>query len=58
MNFRGIHHAGLVVRDLDAAVAFYGALLEMEIIGRTGGEPPTLAPTVQWGWSGPRPTVR
>ena len=34
MNFRGIHHAGLVVRDLDAAVGFYGALLGMEIIGR------------------------
>ncbi|MYI15841.1 MAG: VOC family protein, partial [Acidimicrobiaceae bacterium] len=34
MRIRGIHHAGLVVRDLDAAVAFYGALLDMEIIGR------------------------
>ena len=34
MNIRGIHHTGLVVRDLDAAVSFYGALLEMEIIGR------------------------
>ena len=34
VKVRGIHHAGLVVRDLDAAVAFYGALLDMEIIGR------------------------
>ncbi len=34
MNIRGIHHAGLVVRDLDAAIAFYGALLDMEIIAR------------------------
>ena len=31
---RGIHHAGLVVDDLDDAVAFYGALLNMEIIER------------------------
>ncbi len=34
MRIRGIHHTGLVVRDLDAAVAFYGALLDMEIVGR------------------------
>ena len=32
MNPRGIHHVGLVVDDLDAAIAFYGALLEMEVI--------------------------
>lgn len=31
---RGIHHAGLVVDDLDAAVAFYGELLDMEIVER------------------------
>lgn len=31
---RGIHHAGLVVDDLDAAVSFYRALLDMEIIER------------------------
>ncbi len=30
----GIHHVGLVVEDLDAAVAFYGALLGMEVIER------------------------
>ena len=32
--FRGIHHVGLVVDDLEAAVAFYGALLDMEVIER------------------------
>lgn len=31
---RGIHHAGLVVDDLDAAVEFYGTLLDMEIVER------------------------
>jgi len=31
---RGIHHAGLVVDDLDSAIAFYGALLDMEVIER------------------------
>ncbi len=31
---RGIHHAGLVVADLDAAIAFYGELLGMEVIER------------------------
>ena len=34
MPVRGIHHVGLVVDDLDAAVAFYGALLDMEVIER------------------------
>ena len=32
--FRGIHHAGLVVADLDAAIAFYGSLLDMVEIER------------------------
>jgi len=31
---RGIHHAGLVVDDLDAAIAFYGGLLDMVIVER------------------------
>lgn len=31
---RGIHHVGLVVDDLDAAITFYGALLDMEVIER------------------------
>lgn len=31
---RGIHHAGLVVDDLDAAIAFYSALLDMEVVER------------------------
>lgn len=34
MSVRGIHHAGLVVDDLDAAIAFYGALLDMVEIER------------------------
>ncbi|MFW2382168.1 MAG: VOC family protein [Acidimicrobiales bacterium] len=29
---RGIHHAGLVVDDLERAIDFYGQLLEMELI--------------------------
>lgn len=32
--FRGIHHAGLVVADLPAAIEFYGALLSMEVVER------------------------
>lgn len=31
---RGIHHAGLVVSDLDRAIEFYGALLDMEPVER------------------------
>ena len=31
---RGIHHVGLVVDDLDAAVVFYSSLLDMQIIER------------------------
>ena len=34
VSFRGIHHAGLVVDDLDAAIAFYGDLLDMTEIER------------------------
>ena len=33
-GIRGIHHVGLVVDDLDAAVAFYSALLALEVIER------------------------
>lgn len=32
MKVRGIHHVGLVVDDLDAAVAFYSTLLNMEVV--------------------------
>lgn len=38
---RGIHHAGLVVDDLEAAVVFYCALLDMEIIERDTWRPPS-----------------
>lgn len=34
VHFRGIHHTGLVVDNLDAAIAFYGGLLDMEVIER------------------------
>lgn len=30
----GIHHVGLVVDDLDAAIAFYSELLDMDVIER------------------------
>ncbi len=40
MSVRGIHHAGLVVSDLDAAIGFYGALLNMEVIERDRWEAP------------------
>jgi catechol 2,3-dioxygenase-like lactoylglutathione lyase family enzyme len=40
MAIRGIHHAGLVVDDLDRAVEFYGALLSMEVIERDHWEAP------------------
>lgn len=33
-GIRGIHHAGLVVADLDAAIEFYSALLSMEVVER------------------------
>ena len=38
--FRGIHHAGLVVDDLDAAIAFYGELLDMVEIERDSWSAP------------------
>lgn len=41
MNVRGIHHAGLVVDDLDAAITFYGALLDMVEIERDHWRAPT-----------------
>lgn len=34
MGFKGIHHVGLVVDDLNAAIAFYGKLLDMKVIER------------------------
>ena len=43
MNVRGIHHVGLVVGDLDAAVGFYGALLHMEVIERDSWRAPDPA---------------
>ena len=30
MNVRGIHHLGIVVPDLDVAVAFYSEMLGLE----------------------------
>ena len=42
LRIRGIHHAGLVVRDLDAAVAFYAALLDMQIVESVGLDIHTL----------------
>ena len=43
MSIKGIHHVGLVVEDLEAAIGFYGALLGMEAIERDR-------------WSAPAPT--
>jgi len=40
VSFRGIHHAGLVVDDLPAAIAFYGDLLGMEEIERDNWDAP------------------
>jgi catechol 2,3-dioxygenase-like lactoylglutathione lyase family enzyme len=40
VTFRGIHHAGLVVDDLDAAIAFYEALLDMVEIERDSWRTP------------------
>lgn len=39
--FRGIHHAGLVVADLDAAITFYGHLLDMVEIERDSWRAPS-----------------
>jgi catechol 2,3-dioxygenase-like lactoylglutathione lyase family enzyme len=47
VSFRGIHHAGLVVDDLDKAIAFYGALLDMVEIERDDWRAP--APTQDQG---------
>lgn len=41
VSFRGIHHAGLVVDDLDAAIAFYGELLDMTEIERDDWRAPS-----------------
>ena len=43
MTIRGIHHVGLVVPDLDAAITFYGELLGMEVIERDRWRAPDLA---------------
>ena len=51
-NVRGIHHAGLVVDDLDAAIAFYGALLDMEVIERDRWRAPAPAEDQAVGLSG------
>jgi catechol 2,3-dioxygenase-like lactoylglutathione lyase family enzyme len=40
VRVRGIHHVGLVVADLDAAVAFYSALLDMEVVERDSWSAP------------------
>lgn len=40
MTIRGIHHVGLVVDDLDAAIAFYGELLAMEVVERDSWRAP------------------
>ena len=40
MTVRGIHHAGLVVDDLDRAIEFYGSLLAMEVVERDHWEAP------------------
>ena len=42
-NVRGIHHAGLVVNDLAAAVDFYSALLTMEVVERDHWRAPAPA---------------
>ncbi len=52
MLFRGIHHAGLVVRDLDAAVSFYSALLDMEVIERDHWRAPDAAADSAVGLAG------
>ncbi len=49
---RGIHHAGLVVDDLDAAVTFYRALLDMEVIERDRWRAPAPAEDSAVGLTG------
>ena len=43
MRPKGIHHTGLVVSDLNAAIAFYVALLDMKVIERDRWRSPDLA---------------
>lgn len=50
--FRGIHHVGLVVPDLDAGVAFYSALLDMEVIERDSWRSPAPAEDEAVGLTG------
>lgn len=49
---RGIHHAGLVVDDLDAAIAFYGRLLDMKVIERDRWRAPSAAEDQAVGLTG------
>ncbi len=43
MAVRGIHHTGLVVGNLERAIEFYGALLDMEVIERDHWRSPAPA---------------
>ncbi len=52
MTVRGIHHAGLVVDDLDAAVEFYCALCDMEIVERDHWQAPAPLEDQAVGLSG------
>lgn len=52
VTFRGIHHAGLVVDDLDAAIMFYGALLSMELVERDHWRAPAPAEDQAVGLAG------
>ena len=52
MTIRGIHHAGLVVDDLDAAIAFYGDLLAMEVVERDSWRSPAPAEDQATGLEG------
>ncbi len=52
VHFRGIHHTGLVVDDLDAAIAFYSGLLDMEVIERDHWRAPAPAEDQAVGLTG------
>ncbi len=52
MTFKGIHHAGLVVADLDAAIEFYCALLDMTVIERDHWRAPAPVEDQAVGLSG------
>ena len=52
MNLRGIHHVGLVIADLDAAIAFYSALLDMEVVERDSWTSPAPGEDQAVGLSG------